>query len=489
MSFGNRRILIAVENKVKSGETNTQTDDYMNFILTDETTKIFDLCVPIFLYPATNTGLKDNISASGKFPCKNKLYLLLNYQYLLDGVILPCQTAYCESSVSNMLEDYVACLGKYIEDMTDQTEQDKSKGKSKSNDSEYMVMAVGRKEKEWIAQLWKDYQGVLKTACAELAELPKTERFLIREGNTADEQFYRSILSYVKDHWEEMQGDGNPEDEEEFINLLCKALKSTAIHREKYYIRQSDDNIFEFISGKRDNRSLGALGYALIRQYVKKHPDLSSKKMQEMLGEIKHSWLRGGVVGKERYRELSDRWLKYYKNDGNPVCPRYYADDITNGQWTGCPLSENADNPVKKKDATSVLQEHSCPLCNNLSNEKLYNWFYNEQQGKNCTCFYDFLDGFLVKDLVNDLAKKGENSEAASRAREEILNHRRKRGMNETFGMIKFDKSDDFLYVARYWSVPTIDKLIDILGRKEYVSKTPDDPLESLSFTMAEITN
>lgn len=476
-------VLVAIENKVKSGENNLQTDKYMNYILTNNATKGFNFCIPIFLYPATNRKMNDDASSKNPFPCQNHLYLLLNYQYLLDGVLVPCQTAYRESPVFNMLEDYIVCLGKYIKDTADQPEQ--TKGTSGNNDSENMVMAVGRKEKEWIMQLWEHYSDVLLMACNEITEA--TEEFLIRKGNASDEQFYRSILSYVKTQLEDQKEDNEQGGEQGYIDQISEALKKkTTVKRVNYYVTQSDGKIWEFTSGSRGNRTLGALGYVIIRQYVEEHSSLSSSGLEEILKPIKHAWLRGGVAGKEKLRELSNRWLEHHTMGVETVCPRYFADTITDGQWTGCPLSESGTNPVKKKDP-SVLQEHSCPLCPELSNESLFHQFYIKEQGMTCTCFYDFLDGFFVGGLIEELQRRGIDSKAASLALDEIKRYR-KRGINETFGAVQMGEAEDYLYVARYWGESTLDKLIDILQMSEYVSKDFDKAPRPLNFIVKDIT-
>ena len=78
-------LLVFLENKVRSGENDKQTDAYMDFML-DKSSGEFDFILPVFLYPVTNTALystatqlaDENVS-SKMIPCVNRLFLLLNY--------------------------------------------------------------------------------------------------------------------------------------------------------------------------------------------------------------------------------------------------------------------------------------------------------------------------------------------------------------------------------------------------------------------------
>ena len=118
------RLLVFIENKVHSDENDNQTAAYMDYMLGDAETRDFRYVVPIFLSPATNAEIKRHAAAEAEdkaFPCIDHLFLLLNYQYLLDGVISPCHAAYRDTAAGEILRDYISCLGKSIQNADEPT--------------------------------------------------------------------------------------------------------------------------------------------------------------------------------------------------------------------------------------------------------------------------------------------------------------------------------------------------------------------------------
>ena len=437
-------LLVFIENKVNSSENEEQTDAYMEYLLNDEKAK-YDYIIPLFLYPVTNNDLINAVQAANDdnknvFPCVNRLFLLLNYQYLLDGVISPCQAAYNENPAFAILSDYITCLGKSIEEDNEQ-----SKEKTADKDYKFTVMAVSREEKDWSLQLWDQHQDILLAACDEFSQ-PMDKRFLLR--NNSDEQFYRTVLSSVKTYLEEQEKNGEQTEIEKYHKKINDALKS---RKAKFYVQQRDGKPWEFASGGRGNKTLGALGYVIIRQYIEKKSDCASEKLTEDLKEsITHPWLRDVIVNKEKLQTLTGQWLQCYEKGIESVCSCYKSGTITNGQCTSCSLNTSGD---KEKSSTV------------------------------CMCFYDFLDSFFVGDLDQELQKLHKDSTALL----EAMKH--KKGINETFSAIQIGNSDDFIYVARYWGESTLEQLIEKLKMDDYVGDDLSKVKESLSFMVEEVTD
>lgn len=478
-------LLVFIENKVNSNENEEQTDAYMKYLLNDEKEKN-KYIIPIFLYPVTNNDLANAVQAANDdnksiFPCLNRLFLLMNYQYLLDGVISPCQKAYNDSPVSGILLDYVTCLGKSIEDYIEQANQT-TKGRTNKN-SKSTVMAVSREEKDWSLQLWNQHQDILLAACGEFSQ-PMDERFLLR--NNSDEQFYRTVLSSVKTYLEEQEKNNEQVDNKEYLNRINDVLKNS---KATFYVKQSNDEPWKFASGSRRNETLGALGYVIIRQYIAremKNSKLSPKKLLEDLrgrfedNNITHKWLRGIIVTN---KELEKKGIQ--------VCPRYYEDDLIGGKWIGCPLSESGNNPVKpncsdkiKKNNSEFINGESCPCHPSLTSQGVFDEFYTKND---YACFYDFLHCFFVGNWFDDLKKLGE---AKTDIKQELENiNKSKKGINETFSAIQIGNSDDFIYVARYWGESTLEQLIAALEMGDYVGDDLSKVNKTLDFTMKEVTN
>lgn len=469
-------MLVFLENKVRSGENDKQTNAYMDFML-EKIKGEFDFILPIFLYPVSNTELyhtagklAEKKTGDKSIPCVNRLFLLLNYQYLMDGVLSPCQTAYRAERVHDVLTEYISCLGKSIDDASVETEEPAA-----------AVMAVSREEKEWSYRLWEKNMDVLKSVCMELSGA-ECEPFLI--NSESDTQFYRTVLSSVLSHLEDAE-----ESDEEVIRLLQDAL--TVRRRATYFVRQKDGSFWNFVSGGRGKQTLGALAYVILRQYICEHKEETTSSLREKLKPIRHGWLHNILVTEAELEQLATSWVDCYLNNGAPVCSRYYSKGFEGGVWTGCPLSDSADNPIKQKD-TNALQSHDCPLYSDKTNEELFQWYSGKapigHQGRICACYYDLLHDFFVRDLAQVIQGQawGKNGIDASLIFEkEPL---RENGLNEAFGAIQVDGwVEKFVYVARYWGVATVEKLIGLLDMEGYVSADSKKIQKRLDFMVGEI--
>lgn len=464
-------LLVFLENKVRSGENDKQTDAYMDFML-DKSSGEFDFILPVFLYPVTNTALysaatqlaDENVS-SKMIPCVNRLFLLLNYQYLVDGVLSPCQTAYKGERVHDILTDYISCLGKSIDDAA-----------VEPDDSSAAVMAVSRQEKEWSCCLWEKNRDVLQDICMELSGA-ECESFLI--GSESDAQFYRTVLSSVLSHLEDT---ATPD--EELVRMMRDAL--TVKRRAGYSVKQQDGSVWTFVSGGRGKETLGALAYVVLRQYIIEHKEETAAAILEKLRPIRHSWLHNILVTEDELVQLSGAWLDSYIKNGAPVCECYYSEEVEDGAWTGCPLSDSSVNPVKRGDL-AALQRHDCPLHSDMDNRALFEWYSGREpvghQGRICACYYDFLHDFFVRDLTQVIQTESWEQKGISASIIFEKEPLRKSGINETFGAIQVDGwVENYVYVARYWGAATVEKLISLLGMADYVSTDAKKIQKQLDF-------
>jgi hypothetical protein len=460
------RLLVFIENKVKSAENDQQTDAYMDFMLTT-VGRDFDFILPIFLAPVENSELLDNTKKMAdpntrreNLPCVNRLFLLLNYQHLMDGVLSPCRTAFRGEKIYDVLTEYVSCLGKSIDDSVDAAE-----------DAPVSVMAVSEEEKAWSSRLWRSHQDVLNAAGQELRGEVE-DPFIVR--NASDTQFYRTVLSSVISCREEL-GIGPDQ-----IDLLQNAVRVN--QRAGFYVHQSDGSVWNFVSGKRGKETLGALAYALLKQYILDHPDERAADLRDKLvAQIHHSWLGEILVTKDRLKELTSSWLEQYLKTGSPVCP---WDQKINKAWAGCPLYELKKEIGKSQDA-ALLQQHGCPVSGE-TNQELYDWYIREKKGAVCACLYYFANGFYVRGLPATLQEQSwqKNGVDASLIFNEAA--LRSDGGNDTFGPISVGK-DDFVYVSRWWGVSTVEKLIDTLDMGDYVGKDSSKIQKSLDFMMEDL--
>lgn len=455
---------IAIENKVKSDEHESQTNAYMDYML-EKSSRQFDYLLPIFLTPATNSEMMSNAGKlsdpklKGKdLPCVNRLFLLLNYQYLMDGVLTPCQTAFKGERIFDILTEYVSCLGKSIEE-----------SESVASEDTAAVMAVSREEKSLSRHLWKNYQDVLERTCEELSASAEG-RFIVRDSS--DEQFYRTVLSSV------LAQQGELEIAPETIQQIQNAVRIN--RRAGYSVMQQDGTIWNFVSGQRGTCSLGALAYAIIAQYIHDHPDESIASIQNRLvHKIHHSWLCSILVAEDELKTLCLQWLDQYSAPGVLVCPwRSQASG-----WTGCPL-ENDSRALKEGNNQALLLKRGCPVHPNWTNQELYAW-YTEKNKSVCVCLYDVVHNFFVKDLAEVIQRQpwGKDGKDASLILQE--ESFQKNGYSRTFPSIK--TKDSFVFVARYWGTATVEKLLDTLGMGAYVSMGTGKPSKWLDFNIDQL--
>lgn len=468
-------ILILIENKVHSDENDNQTKHYMNHILALDV----DYIIPIFLYPVSNSQLYQASKAmmsttkGTKAPCTNRLFLLLNYQFLVDGVISPCRTAFSNEKIHEILTEYIACLGKSI-DCTD----------TPSNTQAAAVMAVSQEEKDLSCQLWEAHSEVLTDICKELSGMEHETSFI---SGDSDRQFYRTVLSSILAHEEDMARHSDDQGASDARNEAIAILRDASEIRQRaaYAVRQQNGSLWQFRSGGRGNESLGALAYTILKQYTLLHPEKTAQELQRgLLKHIHHSWLHSIILTKDDIKVLCDQWVAHYRI-GSPVCPWRASKDTPNNSWLGCPLEDNLKRVLRTKSDAVILQSHGCPLHTDLSNEELYKWYCMENHQQICVCLYDVVADFFVRDLADIIRGQdwGTNGVDAALIFEEeavIRCH-----PNKTFGAIR--SGSDFFVVGRWWDTSTIDTLLSVLEMQDYVDIGLSGTAKALDFDITNI--
>ena len=419
-----KRLLILIENKVKSEEHDEQTRAYMKALLKRDCEYI----IPIFLYPAKGAEYMSDWKRGGR--CQDKMFFLFTYQQLLDGVITPCRQKYQNLPVSEILSEYTVCLGKSL-DETDVDSQSAIRGVLPT--ASYTVMATGRGEKQWALRLWREHHDILSQICAELTG--KTDEKLLTL-NQNDEQFYLTVLEAVSSALEE-SGDGgeahNAQTEE--IRAALNSTRKVAA----YYVKQADGTYREFASRRRGRQSLGALAYVLIRQYIMRHKDMSAEEIREKLAPVTHSWLREKLVTGAELQEMGTACLDFYR-----VCP------------------------AKKE----------CPVCKTATMDEavFQNCPSNRTDNNPCYRYYSFFNYYFVGGLQSVVWPWAENAALD-------LGGHAYSGINRELGAIRVDGwKDKDVYVARFWSLPTLNQLVDLLDMRGYVSTDKSRIAATLDF-------
>ncbi len=480
-------LVILIENKVTSGEHNMQTEDYMRCLLGNEVPS-GAYVIPIYLYVSTNSDMtamsqSEEKVNSKEFPSKSRLFLLLNYQYLMDGVLSPCLTWFSDASVADILRDYITCLGKSIE--VEVTED-------KKTSAEQITMAVGPDEKRWSAELWEKHEAVLMAACKELSGSDSArgqgedppgadggELFLT--ATDADRQFYYTVANCVLEYLEGAAQDGVEREKIDALNSAVEALKRVRSGNKKpvYFVKQKNGEPWAFVSASRGNKTVGALAYVLLRQYIEMHPGETTEEIRNKLN-IKNGWLKSMLVTGDELRDFLTRWADAEHSGAKPVC-----------EWHSekCPLA--------LKDRTDRAD---CPMAPGVGNKRLVDAAF-DKKGRyyKCLCIYDVLHSFFTGGIEAMKKKVQEQnweevngrdlSDFFTDEQETGFLNRPNFGINETFGPIEVDGwPDGFAYVARYWGADTIEKLKTALDLGDYVasSRATAENIKALNFDLKD---
>ncbi|MBD5508230.1 MAG: PD-(D/E)XK nuclease family protein [Lachnospiraceae bacterium] len=431
-----------VENKVTSSENDNQTYYYMKEVLKqmkmrDDKMKDDDLTgvdyfIPVYLYPASNKEMKDAVSKTGKFPCVNHLFLVINYQYLLDGMIIPCYTITEDSITKQRLRDYMSCLGQSI--FASETEDPKA--------GRELVMAVGPTEKRLALKLWEDHEDVLRDIGLNINE---DSHFIVRDN--ADRQFYRAVFTPITQRL--LSSDNLPDDKAEANQKLIDVLNAKQRKLYKVMMKNGKKPI-TLGSYQGQGMNTAALGYLIIRQFLTLNKENESpypiEHIIEILrGKIKNNWLDGILMTQSDYEKLEERWRKAAEERGETGCV------CDNKQ---CPLDDKKNN-------------QSCPMFPGLTNEELRMAYYSKKgektfggvprRGEGCACIYWMLNDFFVKDLENSEIFKKE-------AEKEVL---KRISCNVIFDKVSYGKrKEENVYIGKWWFTEDIEKLLNVLEKE-----------------------
>lgn len=424
-----RNLLIFIENKIKSAENDEQTTAYMEYLL-HKTDKLFIL--PIYLYTDDNDAMenvadifsnelknatkKSPARTTSAVPFSSRLFMILNYQYLLDGVFVPCKTAFYGSSVCNVLDDYIVCLGKSINVDTEK------------NDGDFLVIAVGKEEREWSLKLWKDHKEVLLAAAEEIENLANyspnaKNNFLIHNSNSFEEQFYRTVLLLVI-HYGNL--DENDTDDQ---NLLNKRNVLLTNRKKTYHFNGKD-----YTSGGRAHNSLGDLAHAIIKQYIEDNKSVDLTNLENLLrSKWKYHANRGVIVRQTQINDLYNEWhTRSQQMNGNNVCNLFY----------------------EKEDCDIDSGNKHCPLYN----KKISELIAEIKNGRYCLCYYDFLNNFYVGNWGTGVKEPCTDPD-----------WKNKKGISNFPGPIPVQ--NDSIYVFKYyWHTSDIETLLDLLDMRKYIS-------------------
>lgn len=482
------RLLFLIENKVTSSENDNQTYHYMNDVLNQmnggDLTGV-DYFIPVYLYPAPNRDMVKAVSmtTSDEFPCVNHLFLVINYQYLLDGVIAPCYTLSEDSITKQRLQEYIACLGQSI---FGGENEDSKVGRD-------FVMAVGPTEKRLAIKLWQNHEEVLRDIGLNINE---DSHFIVRDN--ADRQFYRAVFVPIVQELEQL-----PESVKKTYQKLINAVNAEFKERKLYKVMEKNGKITILGSyqGKRHNTA--ALGYLIIRQFLTLNKSYSIEDIYELRKtlreKIKNSWLDGIILTQSEYKKLEDEWKAYQKEDGT-VCV------YDNKQ---CPLDETKDNPFSKNYEGEIsgenmfVNKNSCPIFPEWTNGQLRKAYYRKSEisnenplipinkrGEGCACIYHMIHDFFVKDLEDSKDSKIFQNEAEKEVLKRI-------GYNAEFPSISYGEGKEkvVLYIGRWWFTEDIEKLLNVLGERNVdqdirkyfrLESDPEEPLK-LEFNIDDL--
>lgn len=138
-------VRIVIENKVLSTEGNDQTNRYVEYYdnLKDSYINLF-----VYLTPLSSLDLKELDEPE----CKNKNFIQINYQGLVDSLLEPAMEKAKDTSTRFVIRQYIQSLSQ------PSMEQEENDFKRE------MIMAIGKDEKELLKKFWDGNQKVILAA-------------------------------------------------------------------------------------------------------------------------------------------------------------------------------------------------------------------------------------------------------------------------------------------------------------------------------------
>ncbi|MCD7958207.1 MAG: PD-(D/E)XK nuclease family protein [Ruminococcus sp.] len=170
---------LAIENKVKSSEHDSQTKRYLEALRPPVSSP------DIFLTPLSNRKYE----LLGAPECDSKDFIQLNYQYLADYIIEPCRDCLEEGGVKRYLTEYLLALG------LPETRQTKGD----------FIMAISKEERALLARFWDKHKDLLTAVILSINEyvpLDDEESEVVAEAAKALEAAaQRNLTRYSWEHY------------------------------------------------------------------------------------------------------------------------------------------------------------------------------------------------------------------------------------------------------------------------------------------------
>ena len=141
----NHSFCLAIENKVKSTESDAQTERYHAAIT--NSTSCPEFFLGIYLTPLNNREYEALVTPE----CVSKDFIQLNYQYLANYVITPCLNA-APVNLKSYFSEYLLALG--LPEL-----------KQKKGD---IIMAINHEERELLSRFWGAHKNLLLAALSTL---------------------------------------------------------------------------------------------------------------------------------------------------------------------------------------------------------------------------------------------------------------------------------------------------------------------------------
>jgi hypothetical protein len=208
--------------------------------------------------------------------------MVLNYQYLMDGVFEPCLLNCKTDFGKSLLQEYMNCLGKAI------SEEDSSNARA-------VVMANSKYEKNLVKLLWQNHREAL---------LEQFTNFNTDKNTSSKElsPFYIAIAETLCNlmNSSRISPDSKEKANEEEMELIRSMKKSKLGSRIFIY------KDVEYKKGQRNDNNIGSLCRKLINAYA----EASDKSFDDLEKKInaggfkQNRWLCGVIIKKDDMNNL-----------------------------------------------------------------------------------------------------------------------------------------------------------------------------------------
>lgn len=170
---------LAIENKVKSSEHDSQTKRYLEALRPPVSSP------DIFLTPLSNRKYE----LLGAPECDSKDFIQLNYQYLADYIIEPCRDCLEEGGVKRYLTEYLLALG------LPETRQTKGD----------FIMAISKEERALLARFWDKHKDLLTAVILSINEYvpldDEESEVVAKAAKALEAAAQRNLTRYSWEHY------------------------------------------------------------------------------------------------------------------------------------------------------------------------------------------------------------------------------------------------------------------------------------------------